>query len=386
MSGRPAVPMRTQRMLWADSMRRCSNPNCEVCLFSNDTFTGELAHIVAREDGGDVSYENLIVLCRGCHKIVDDQRTEDTVPMLLQWKENRSAQIRQQFAKAFSSFEELKANVVPILESNQTIFANYGPNNDGVDCPERHAMWLRFEPRLITNNHKLVLLLDANRKLFHAENWAHVEAFRLHVEEFKETRGDESNLRVKLFPSKLNSMFGIEPVNESLIPNVAAFQNYISSLVDDGRFVSLDLVDEQVLTYLEEGREVQLSLNDRPNVHQIFWNGGFYKNQRTQVRLKELVFVLQWLANRNYDFEFQSQAKLTQITVNNRWPVFFCYEYCVSVTTLYNAPDVEDLVIVNLHGWNGGPFSLQAAEYAKKIGATIMNQEEFFLFLRENPR
>ena len=72
MNQRPQIPRRTQKMLWSESMGHCMNPQCRKDLFQDDTNIGELAHIEPNADGGDVSFDNLLVLCRHCHKTIDD--------------------------------------------------------------------------------------------------------------------------------------------------------------------------------------------------------------------------------------------------------------------------------------------------------------------------
>lgn len=90
-------------MLWGRSGGRCSFPECPVRLVMDATETDDLsivgdeAHIVAREPDGPrgVSsltpeardkYDNLILLCKIHHKLVDDQPGEYTVERLQHFK------------------------------------------------------------------------------------------------------------------------------------------------------------------------------------------------------------------------------------------------------------------------------------------------------------
>ena len=96
------------------------------------------------------------------------------------------------------------------------------------------------------------------------------------------------------------------------------------------------------------------------------------------------MFTLKWLADRDIHYDFDSPSNLTVVTLDDIYRVFLCYEYCVSRTVLHAAPISKDWLVVNLHRWNDGPFSKPAAEYASDIGATIMNQNEFFVFCHRN--
>ena len=96
------------------------------------------------------------------------------------------------------------------------------------------------------------------------------------------------------------------------------------------------------------------------------------------------MFTLKWLASRGIQYDFASPSNLAEVTLNYTHNVFLCYEYCVSRSVLYNAPISEDWLVVNLHNWNDGPFSEQAAKYASDVGATILNQKDFFVFCHRN--
>jgi len=90
-------------MLWGRSANMCSFPGCKKSLVVEKTQTdyasvvGEEAHIVAKTEGGprgkhDLNledrdhYDNLILLCRDHHKIIDDQYNTYTVEILHTFK------------------------------------------------------------------------------------------------------------------------------------------------------------------------------------------------------------------------------------------------------------------------------------------------------------
>lgn len=90
-------------MLWGRSASRCSFANCRILLVEDETETddpsiiGDEAHIVARSQGGprgdndlDIDkrdyYDNLILLCKNHHKLVDDQPETYSVDRLREIK------------------------------------------------------------------------------------------------------------------------------------------------------------------------------------------------------------------------------------------------------------------------------------------------------------
>ena len=370
-------------MLWAESMGHCMNPECQVSLFLNGTYIGEMAHIIPHAAGGDVSTDNLLLLCRNCHKTIDDQEKKmDSI--LRRWKEERKVELHTRFTRKYQSFEQLTTIVVPILKRNLEIFDSYGPGNHKSADTGRHDLWLKFEGELISNNQQLKALLTTNKELLHCENRDIVQEFIVHNNEFIHTRNNLPTSRVKLFPQNLNAIFGVERVSERLAPNVSALQNFIAHLVHDDRYIALELVPNQILIYSESGKEIKLHLNDRPRVQQIYRNNDCYSPQTTKLRLDGLVFVLQWLADRNIHYTFRRVGNLAEFILNDKYNVFFCYEYCMSLATMYDVPTSSDLLVVNLYNWNNGLFTKEAVEYASEIGIQTMNQREFFVFVHKN--
>ena len=207
MNSRPSVRHDTRKMLWSESMGHCMNPECHNYLFPNGSCVGELAHITPRAEGGDVSFDNLIVLCRTCHKQIDDQRTEQTTGRLREWKGERNIEIREQFNTTFASFDKLRAVVAPLLQRNGQIFKSYGPGNQNADNDDHYNLWLTFESELIANNQKLEILLKQNEQLLHYENREIVQnfitQFVTHAREFVHTRDNRCNPRKNLFPENL---------------------------------------------------------------------------------------------------------------------------------------------------------------------------------------
>lgn len=82
-----AISGKTRKILWAKSGNRCALCKCELVMESPEsssiTIVGEECHIVAQSNGGPRAglistdrvdeYDNLILLCRNHHRVIDDQ-------------------------------------------------------------------------------------------------------------------------------------------------------------------------------------------------------------------------------------------------------------------------------------------------------------------------
>lgn len=104
------ITLRTQKMLWGRAASRCAICRCELVMtateYDDEAIVGDACHIIARkEDGprGDSplgtderdSYENLILLCKVHHKLVDDQRNTYPVEELRKLKTEHERWVRE---------------------------------------------------------------------------------------------------------------------------------------------------------------------------------------------------------------------------------------------------------------------------------------------------
>ncbi|MCB4780975.1 MAG: HNH endonuclease, partial [Sulfurovum sp.] len=64
---RKAIAKDVERRLYAESMGKCMNPNCQTDIFLPNGDIVEKAHIFPYRDTADNSFENLIILCPNCH-------------------------------------------------------------------------------------------------------------------------------------------------------------------------------------------------------------------------------------------------------------------------------------------------------------------------------
>lgn len=131
------ISQRDQRRLWGKSGNRCALPDCRKLLVVDKTETddesiiGQMAHVKGEKFGAarydsmmDENmrnvYDNLILLCSNCHKIIDDQPNTYTAEQLLEIKNNHEKWIIESTEKEITNvtFAELEI-VTKYLLSNQ---------------------------------------------------------------------------------------------------------------------------------------------------------------------------------------------------------------------------------------------------------------------------
>lgn len=126
------ISLKTQKMLWGRAANRCAFPDChrelvmDVSETDEESLIGEACHMVAREPSGPRGnsslpieqrdkYDNLILLCRVHHKLVDDQPNTYTVQRLVEMKATHEKWVReslQEFDAAKQYDDELYAAYV----------------------------------------------------------------------------------------------------------------------------------------------------------------------------------------------------------------------------------------------------------------------------------
>lgn len=372
---REAISENVKRRLYAESMGRCMNPNCAQELFINDGDIGEKAHIRPYCKDADNSYENLIILCPNCHKKFD-KISAYNAEQVKNWKQIRREELDKVFSERYSSFDELSKKVVPLLLENRTIYENYY-------LGERRALWDKMEPKILVNNRKLKGLLQNNIGLFQnhsTKQYSNVECVRLfiaHVDEFEMTRLDEEKSRKIFYPQELNSIFGIEPMQDSLLPSTESLEELITKLNDEGKFHSIHLgVDNPYFQIYEEGKLIKIFLQDTPRMRQMYFE---YKCFRAaKVRLNSLNFAFKYMKSRGIDFEFICCNNLREVMAY-KTKLIFVYEYCLSKVELLQLLPEEESVIINLHNWNGSCcISKEAYELAETMGISLLTMDDFY--------
>lgn len=374
---RKAIAENVKRRLWAESMGRCMNPDCRAELFIKNSDIMEKAHIGAYYETEDNSYENLIVLCPNCHKKFDKTGFIDE-NIVKQWKEIRRNELEKFFSVELSSFDKLKEKVVPVLSENYSIYKSYYLSGN-------KSLWDKFEPQILSNNEKLKLLFENNRTLFQQHSYKEysnlelIQKFITHVDEFKITRDDGEKLREVLFPQEINSIFGIMPVTDYILPSTESMEELIKVLRKE------NLIDEVMLgidkPYILLKNREKIFMDDTPRVRQLYYDNSCFR--KTGVRLKSLNFALKYLRSRNINFTYVNQDSLREIKVNDI-NIVFVYEYCLSRTFLSSMSPKPNYVIVNLHNWNGSCcISREALNLADNFEVKLLTMDEFYGYINE---
>lgn len=374
---RKAIAENVKRRLWAESMGRCMNPDCRAELFIKNSDIMEKAHIGAYYETEDNSYENLIVLCPNCHKKFDKTGFIDE-NIVKQWKEIRRNELEKFFSVELSSFDQLKEKVVPFLSENYSIYKSYYLSGN-------KSLWDKFEPQILSNNEKLKLLFENNRTLFQQHSYKEysnlelIQKFITHVDEFKITRDDGEKLREVLFPQEINSIFGIMPVTDYILPSTESMEELIKVLRKE------NLIDEVMLgidrPYILLKNREKIFMDDTPRVRQLYYDNSCFR--KTGVRLESLNFALKYLRSRNINFTYVNQDSLREIKVNDI-NIVFVYEYCLSRTFLSSMSPKPNYVIVNLHNWKGSCcISREALNLADNFEVKLLTMDEFYGYINE---
>lgn len=368
-----------KRKLYAESMGRCMNPNCQRELFCKNGDIIEKAHIDPYCKTADNSFENLILLCPSCHTDFD-KNNAFTPEEVLGWKRTRREELEKMFSKKYASFEELKKEVVPLLLENQTIFTTYY-------LKENKVLWDKFEATILSNNRKIKMLLSVNLDLIQCNqqkshsNLAYIQTFMRHVDEFEATCIDEEKSREVLFPAEIDSMFGIAPVEDAILPSTELLENLIQRLKSQGKFETIVMGIERPYIQMKEEKSIKVFLDDTPRLRQLYYNYNCFK--RAKVRLESLNFALKYINSRKISFKFLDETNLREIMIYDK-KLIFVYEYCLSQSDIIRLSPEENTVIINLHNWNGNScISKQAYEMAAAMKVELLTMKAFYGYINK---
>lgn len=368
-----------ERRLYAESMGYCMNPECHKPLFSkNNGDIIEKAHIDPYCKGANNTFENLIILCPNCHTEFD-KNNAFSAEEVLSWKHIRQQEIDHVFGVNFRSFDELKKAIVPLLQENKTIYEQYYLSGN-------KELWEKFEHVILINNKKLFTLLSNNTELLQKcsdkdySNLELVNQFLLHVHEFEGTRGDEEKVRQVLFPDQINSIFGLQPIKDHMMPYTESLEHLIKCLINDGKHIQLQIGCENPYLVIDNGQESQIVyLNDTPQLRQLYYN--YHCFRKVGVRLDSLNFTLQYLNKNGVHYDFIEFGNLRNILINGK-KIQFVYKYCLNKAFLIEMAPPKNSIVVNLHNWNGECcISTEAYDFASNIGVTLKSSESFFRYV-----
>lgn len=377
---RDNISKKVKRKLYAESMGKCMNPNCQIDLFGLNGDIIEKAHIDPYCKTADNSFENLVILCPNCHTNFD-KNSAFTPEEVLEWKKIRQDDIERLFCKKYDCFEDLQNDVVPLLEENKSIYENYYLGDN------KH-LWDRFEKKVLINNRKIKELIKNNLNLFQRHNnpdysnQSVIRTFLQHIDEFEATRYDDEKIRSVLYPSEVDSIFGIKPIEDNMLPSTESLEKLITKLDEEGKFFGIRFDEDPPYIVIKQSDEKQefLFLTDTPRLRQLYHDYDCFS--KAGVRLDSLSFALKHICRNGFTIHFISKDNLRQIVIN-KTKIYFVYEYCLSEASLRTLYPEEHSIVINLHNWNGECCISEAAySFAKRINVTLFTSEKFYEYIK----
>ncbi|MDD5567671.1 MAG: HNH endonuclease [Candidatus Omnitrophica bacterium] len=150
---RKTPPAKDLKILYIRSGNRCAIPSCRKELVINKTtedgesIIGEAAHIKGEREGAaryDSAmtdeqrncHENLIFVCRDCHKIIDDQENTYTVEKLIEIKEQHEKWVLESTQKEIINVTFAELSVV----TNYLASANFVSSSSYTVVPPRQKI------------------------------------------------------------------------------------------------------------------------------------------------------------------------------------------------------------------------------------------------------
>lgn len=273
----------------------------------------------------------------------------------------------------------MKNEIQPLLIENKSIYENYYLEGE-------RKLWDKFEPLLLVNNRKIKKILENNLALLQSStndiysNQKLVRQLLLHIDEFEKTRGDDECRRHVLYPKEIESIFGVTPVYDSILPMTESLEDLIRKLNERKQFCGLNLgIENPYIILSENNKKEKVYLNDSPRLRQLYFDYDCFR--KCKVRLDSLNFALKCIKSRYLSFEFIKEGNLREIQIANKH-LMFVYEYCLSKVDLMNMLPEEKTVIVNLHNWNGKScISREAYECSEQLNIELLTMEDFYAFI-----
>lgn len=219
-----AISKNDERLLWGRAAGHCSNPTCEKELTTllgdgKGYNIGEMAHIIARQEdgprgqngGGPDSYENLVLLCPNCHRMIDKApEAEFPEAMLHDWKQQQEAKVAQMGSLVtHNTLEELKEVVSGLLLENRMIWEEFGPKSASAQndpASNLQQLWtLQKLSTIVPNNRRIINIIQNNMTLLTKEKPLFLR-FKMHAEAFERNQYNRLD-EYPLFPAQFAEVF-----------------------------------------------------------------------------------------------------------------------------------------------------------------------------------
>lgn len=221
---RKSLPTNITRKLWSQCGGYCQRPDCNKLLFAEsggkNVSLANVAHVIGHGADGPRSehelaeqidkdgFDNLIMLCLACHKIIDELQSQYPVEEILTWKTQHAEKISALFTSPkFPDEDHLLQAVNDLLEENRTIFEEYGPYSDLVinsDSGDALETWrLRSLDTLIPNNRKIINLIESSKSKYGYpwEPYKQMLRYKMHADAFQDNcLSDKKISEYKTFP------------------------------------------------------------------------------------------------------------------------------------------------------------------------------------------
>jgi HNH endonuclease len=193
------------KLLWGRAAGICSNPQCQkdltIMLEHGGTgyIIGEMAHVIAkkplgprgRAEGGSDSYQNLLLLCPSCHRMID-KAPEGEFPedMLFQWKTSHEDRIRTLGKQViFAARCDLWVAIRRLLTENRILWRDLGPQSLAARTDPGSNLYMQWNLRkldtVIPNNTKIINYIESNEEYLEHEEFELFVVFKGHAKAFE---------------------------------------------------------------------------------------------------------------------------------------------------------------------------------------------------------
>ena len=310
---RKSLPLNVTRHLWAQCGGYCQNPKCNAPLFravgDEMVSLANVAHIIGHGAAGPRSdheladhidkdgLENLIMLCLGCHKVVDELEKSFSVEAMQAWKAGHALRIASLFSvPQLSDERQLLIEVNDLLEQNAAIFHEYGPYSDNVlkgGGGDGLTIWRRRSlDTIIPNNQRILQLIEFNKKNFAYpwEVYRQMLLYKMHADAFQDNclTGHKVN-DYKLFPRAFDYFVKTKLGIPSVAPEVVAAEELEYRYNQIRTFMERFLADHAAIAKIEElNRSTMLVELKGGRTLKVFVTNTYYFTEHTLDRVLEL--------------------------------------------------------------------------------------------------